>query len=329
MRDRQEVALSLRWLAFASSSIAVSTVILLAVMVPILIHQALRAQVNSENLFEPCFSYSSTTWRLLHELNVSPTAREKRGAHYGYNMGVSSGPVYQQDNVQRGCQKQFGPPGPPGQPGKDGYDGRDGVPGNPGSAGKDGIAEQNREPCWICEKADQGPPGPPGIKGRTGAPGIPGRNGLSPAGPPGLPGDQGPPGIDGDIGPPGPPGDVGGLENSVVVGEPGPPGPVGMRGFPGPPGPQGNPGPEGSPGFIVGEPGIDGLPGRPGAPGVQGPPGPPGGGLSCDHCPEPLLQSGINDVSAKGLKSPIQVNPSKYLEEVLKNKAAKIKKKTQ
>ncbi|VDO80007.1 unnamed protein product [Heligmosomoides polygyrus] len=47
MRDRQEVALSLRWLAFASSSIAVSTVILLAVMVPILIHQALRAQVST------------------------------------------------------------------------------------------------------------------------------------------------------------------------------------------------------------------------------------------------------------------------------------------
>uniref|UniRef100_W6NG11 Collagen triple helix repeat domain containing protein n=1 Tax=Haemonchus contortus TaxID=6289 RepID=W6NG11_HAECO len=320
--DREAVASSLRRLAFVSASIAMSTVVLLGIMVPLLIHSALRAQINSDRIFEPCYSSGTTTWQLLRELNVSPSLREKRD---NSRRSVASGVKLEYGGpyagTAMGCVRQFGPPGPPGRPGVDGIDGMDGASGAPGLPGKDGIPEDKREPCWICQKAQQGPPGPPGNKGRPGLPGFPGEHGYSPVGVPGPPGDQGLPGVQGAPGPKGNPGSVGYSQESVLVGEPGPPGPPGPPGFPGAPGQPGQPGPKGPPGFIPGNPGWEGSPGTPGAPGEEGPPGLPGVGPICDHCPEPVLQSGFGGDS----RQKVEVVPSqKAQEEVLKKAMSNI-----
>ncbi|VDL77572.1 unnamed protein product, partial [Nippostrongylus brasiliensis] len=185
-RSREAVAVSLRRLAFVSASVAMSTVILLSIMIPLLIHSALRTEMNSERLVEPCYSSAATTWRLLQELNIPQRGREKRATARGY---VTQQYAQNGQNGPSGCAvRQYGPPGPPGPPGLDGIDGYDGTPGKDGAPGRDGIAESDREPCWICDKAQPGRQGPPGYKGRPGPPGDPGLNGLSPAGPPGPPG---------------------------------------------------------------------------------------------------------------------------------------------
>ncbi|KAK6059035.1 collagen triple helix repeat protein [Cooperia oncophora] len=317
--DREAVATSLRRLAFVSASIAMSTVVLLGVMIPMLIHSALRAQINSDRIFEPCYSSGTTTWQFLHELNVSPSTREKRASNPGSaTHGVKNAYVW--PNVDLGCAKQYGPPGLPGRPGADGLDGIDGTNGAPGIPGKDGINENQREPCWICMKAQQGPPGPPGPKGRPGQPGSPGEHGYSPVGLPGPPGEPGLPGLTGAPGAKGVPGNLGYAQENIIVGDPGPPGPPGAPGFPGAPGTPGAPGLKGPPGYLLGTPGLDGAPGKAGAPGAMGPPGPPGASVFCDHCPEPVLQSGYNSSSADRVK----VIPSDTTEEFLKKQASHI-----
>ncbi|EPB75246.1 collagen triple helix repeat protein [Ancylostoma ceylanicum] len=146
------------------------------------------------------------------------------------------------------------------------------------------------QPRCVIQFGPPGPPGLPGINGLDGFDGAPGK--------PGFPGRDGPKGFDGPTGVRGPPGEDGILEDVARIGLPGPPGPPGPPGLPGPPGNQGIPGVEGPAGVLAGDPGAPGPPGRPGKQGNKGPRGLSGPtGPTCDHCPEPQLESGLNSNS--------------------------------
>ncbi|CAD5213168.1 unnamed protein product [Bursaphelenchus okinawaensis] len=190
-----------------------------------------------------------------------------------------------------GLAGPVGPPGLPGDPGQDGPEGPKGTPGKDANLLEGNPTEDDF--CFDCPPAPAGPPGdpgPPGVEGPTGEPGPNGRNGEpGPPGPPGYPGPTGEPG------PPGEPGDPGN-EGRITIeeGPPGPPGPPGPRGLQGAPGQDGRQGQDGGYGPMgpPGEKGARGPRGSNGADGARGKPGQNGPKGSCDHCPEPRLETG-------------------------------------
>uniref|UniRef100_A0A914GWI8 Nematode cuticle collagen N-terminal domain-containing protein n=1 Tax=Globodera rostochiensis TaxID=31243 RepID=A0A914GWI8_GLORO len=253
-------------LAISSCAVALFSVLILAISLPILC-----SQLDSEHSFISAKSEKfkvnfNRIWARLHSSAVNEP-RNKRSDSAGSDPRAFSSAC--------GCSMLNCPQGPPGPAGSSGQDSPPGQAGNPGESGEDGldiVMESELDfPCIVC------PGGPPGQRGTQGERGMPGHVGSR--GEEGIPGKEGTPGprglggLRGNFGPKGTTGLVGIRGDQVVAGvggqgpkgRLGPAGPMGPLGLPGRTGEQGPPGQKGDIG-RQGELGDGGQSGEPGIP---------------------------------------------------------------
>ncbi|KAL3124942.1 hypothetical protein niasHT_001835 [Heterodera trifolii] len=281
-------------LAIGCCSVALFSVLALAIGVPILYSQIDSERSNILAKSQKFKGDSNRVWAVLH----FPTFTESR------NKRSSSAERGGQSALGSACSCSMlscpqGPPGPPGLPGPDSPPGQAGSPGESGVDGLDIVVESELDlPCTVCPGGPPGQRGHQGERGMSGIAGLRGEEGIE--GREGSPGPRGSVGPRGNFGPKGKSGLVGIGGNQVVSG-------VGVKGSKGRPGPAGQMGPHGLPGSILGgqtggmgEQGPAGQAGDAGRHGEAGETGQPGeAGMPSAYCP---TDCGVSHIKVPGFE---------------------------